>query len=81
MIKRILAQQFPNMDMFRAGYKVRNHTGQIQQSGATCGPWSLWIAYAYAMNFRGCRSGADDKLQYNCFKQSDVMAFWKGLTF
>lgn len=44
MIKRTLTQQFPKMGLFKAGYKVRNHTGNIQQLGATCGPWSLWIA-------------------------------------
>ena len=76
-IKYTVYRQFPHMDLLHRGYQIRNHTGRIRQSGGTCGPWSLWICFAYALNFRGCRRAEDDRIDYACFKQADALQFWK----
>ena len=79
-IKYTLHQQFPLMNLLGNGYKIRNHTGKICQRGGTCGPWSLWICFAYALNFRGCRNAADDSIDYSCLEQKDVLHFWRSFT-
>lgn len=81
-IKYTLHQQFPLLGLFslRKEYCIRNHTGKVLQSGGTCGPWSLWICFAYAMNFRGCRDPDDDSINYTCLEQSDALRFWMAFT-
>ena len=75
--KRVVVTQFPCMKW--QGYKVRNHTQKLHQVSATCGPWSLWICFAYAFNYKNCRL-ADDKIVYACL-QDDAISFWKEVTF
>ena len=79
-IRMTLTNQFPNMSLLEAGYKIQNHTGRTpRQSGGTCGPWSLWTIFAFAFNFRAVR-GEGDAIRYERFKQEDAMAFWRAFT-
>ena len=75
-VKRLIAGQFPGMKLLEAGFKIKNHTKKVQQSGGTCGPWSLWAVYAYAFNFSGIR-GEGDAIRYASLRQDDALAFWQ----
>ena len=78
--KRLIRAVFPGLDLLARpqSYKLRNHTGRLRQSGATCGAWTLWICFAYALNYRGCRGPTED---VDCaVLQDDATAFWRAVT-
>ena len=37
-VKRMIAGLFPGMKLLEAGFKIKNQTKTVQQSGGTCGP-------------------------------------------
>jgi hypothetical protein len=69
---------FPSIDLLSAGYTIHNHSGIINQRGATCGAWSAWFLYAYCLNYRGCR-GAGDELDVSLM-DINITDFWRLVT-
>lgn len=35
------------------GFTLCNHTGQVRQTGGTCGAWTAWLAFALSSSTRG----------------------------
>ena len=60
--------------------QVCNHTRKVVQEAATCGPWSLWICFAYVFNYKRCRSPDDDAIAYASL-QDDALDFWSEITY
>lgn len=73
--KRVVRSLLPSLP----GLTVYDHTGRIRQTGATCGPWSLWILVACAFDFLGVVDGLS-RGEYGALRQSDAMSFWKRWT-
>jgi hypothetical protein len=80
--QRIVEMMFPELPLLspRIGFKLCNHTGNLHQSGLTCGPWSLWIAFAYAFNYGGCRTNLPSRLDYRAL-QVDPVEFWSEIVY
>jgi hypothetical protein len=78
--KKVLRGLYPELELFEDhGYEVRNHTSELVQQGATCGPWPLWICAAYVFNFHQCRDPSTDDI--DCSKlQANPVAFWRAVT-
>jgi hypothetical protein len=74
---RVVAGTFPAYARDRLD--AVNCTGVITQTGATCGPWSIWIAACFVLDVRGCRSRAS-RFDASRFRADDVVAFWRGVT-
>lgn len=61
------------------GWQVHDHTGRFMQSGAQCGPHSLWVACAFALDYKHVR-GLVAKAQYGPLCE-DPIEFWKEVTY
>eukprot|EP00873_Tetraselmis_striata_P038652 jgi/Tetstr1/458916/TSEL_000382.t1 len=70
---------FPGINFKRRKIQLKNHTGQLVQRGASCGPWACWLAVGYAVNFADCRSKADELCVAKL--QDDAVGFWRSVTF
>ena len=88
-IKRLLASIFlPSMyaDYNFHNYAHHNVMKNVLQSGASCGPWSLWIGVAFVFDINNCRRRRSDKhgrMRVASLKMTnaDVVGCWKHLTF
>lgn len=81
-VARLVDAMIPDVPLLSPehGFQLCNHTGKLQQRGATCGPWAVWIAFAYAFNHAGCRTNLRPALDYRGM-QVDPLDFWKEVVF
>jgi hypothetical protein len=77
-LRQIIREVMPNAADKLAELKTMNHSGVLRQTGATCGPWVVWLCFAYAFNYRQCRSDSET-LQYDVL-QVNPIDFWKVIT-
>jgi hypothetical protein len=78
--KAVLRGLYPNVDLFgQLAYRLSNSTGKIRQTGATCGPWALWILVAYVFNYKQCRDASSDVIDCAVLK-SGALPFWRAVT-
>ena len=66
-------------------YAKNNFTRALLQSGASCGPWSLWISVAFVFDINNCRrqrSNMHGHMRVASLKMDndDIIGFWKELT-
>jgi hypothetical protein len=88
-VKTLLASMFGSKafdDYNFHNYTRHNFTLEPLQSGATCGPWSLWIAVAFMFDVSKCRRRRNDmhgRMRVKSVKMpnDDVVGFWKHLTY
>ena len=83
LLSRIFASDFAGYNFHN--YTKHNFTQQPLQSGASCGPWALWIAVAFIFDVNLCRRRRNDqygRMRVAALKMSnkDVVGFWKQLT-
>lgn len=83
LLSRIFASDLAGYNFHN--YTKHNFTQQPLQSGATCGPWALWIAVAFIFDVNRCRRRRNDqhgRMRVAALKMpnKDVVGFWKQLT-
>jgi hypothetical protein len=90
-VKNMLAGMFGPSVFTSDKYNFHNYTAHnmgdptAKQEGATCGPWSVWIAVAFIFDIHRCRSRRDvrhGRMVVKPMKMStpDIVGFWKHLT-
>ena len=83
LLSRIFASDFAGYNFHN--YTKHNFTQQPLQSGASCGPWALWIAVVFIFDVNLCRRRRNDehgRMRVAALKMpdKDVVGFWKQLT-
>jgi hypothetical protein len=81
-LEKTIRLMMPHIDLFKQGYRIQNYTNAVSQKGdGTCGPYSIWIAFAYAFNYKGCRDNEPKSLNTNVLQinYEEILPFWQML--
>jgi hypothetical protein len=83
-VRRMVNAVFPELALSLGcehGFRLSNHTGRLHQYGVTCGPWTVWLAFAYIFDYRACRSSVEPGALDYAVLQADPIEFWQEVVY